>query len=169
MTALFGARDGQWLDALRRQHYPPADNRVPAHLTLFQHLAPALADEIARRLAAEARGRPAPRAWIAGVMKFERGAALRIESPELEAIRARIADAFAPYLRPVDAAPWRPHVTVQNKVDRLAATALQKELAHAVQRRPVEIIGLATWVYRGGPWEPAGRHLFSRSGRRPYS
>ena len=27
--------------------------------------------------------------------------------------------------------------------------------------RPVELAGLATWWYRGGPWEPLSRHMFA--------
>ncbi|HEU5286581.1 MAG TPA: 2'-5' RNA ligase family protein, partial [Sphingomicrobium sp.] len=34
VTAELGAEDFAWLDALRRRHYPPERNRVPAHLTL---------------------------------------------------------------------------------------------------------------------------------------
>ncbi|WP_380877229.1 2'-5' RNA ligase family protein [Sphingomonas sp. DBB INV C78] len=167
VTALFGAADAAWLDGLRRTHYPPERNQVPAHLTLFQHLAPSLVEELGRRLTAETRGDQAPAARIAGIIKFPEGTALRVESPQLEAIRDRLADAFAPYLRPPDAAPWRPHVTIQNRVDRTVAKALQVRMAADFRPRPLEIIGLASWAYRGGPWQPIGRHLFSRSGRSP--
>jgi len=27
--------------------------------------------------------------------------------------------------------------------------------------REVEIAGLASWWYRGGPWEPHSRHMFA--------
>jgi hypothetical protein len=30
-----------WLDSLRRQHFPPKHNFLPAHLTLFHRLSPA--------------------------------------------------------------------------------------------------------------------------------
>ena len=63
----------------------------------------------------------APVARAAGLMNLGRGVAIRIESPDLAAIRERLADAFAPLLTPQDAAGWRPHVTVQNKVERAAA------------------------------------------------
>ncbi|RZL99804.1 MAG: 2'-5' RNA ligase family protein, partial [Sphingomonas sp.] len=42
VTAVFGAEDFAWADGLRRAHFPPDRNIVPAHLTLFHHLAPSL-------------------------------------------------------------------------------------------------------------------------------
>ena len=67
------------------------------------------------------------------------------------------------YLRwkaPQDQAPWRPHITVQNKVAPKAAKALLTELDAAFVPRPLKIAGLASWHYRGGPWEPLSEHRF---------
>ncbi|MGG8914039.1 2'-5' RNA ligase family protein, partial [Escherichia coli] len=62
---------------------------------------------------------------------------------------------------PQDRAGWRPHVTVQNKVEPAVAKALQAELERDFLARRVEIVGLATWWYRGGPWEALSRHMFA--------
>jgi 2'-5' RNA ligase len=161
VSALFGGADHAALDALRRRHFPPERNQLPAHLTLFHHLAPQLAPELRQRLAAETRGIPAPRARIAGLRNLGRGVALRIESPELEEIRERLADAFATMLTPQDSAGWRPHVTIQNKVELSEARALQRALEADFRPRPLLIAGLAAWWYRGGPWEPISRHMFA--------
>ena len=161
VTALFGAADFAWFDALRRAHFPPERNILSAHLTLFHHLAPALARELKQRLTAETRATPPPRAQVTGLMNLGRGVAFRIDSPELEAIRARLADAFAPMLMPQDRVGWRPHVTVQNKVPPAEARALHTQLASDFAPRPVAIAGLASWWYRGGPWEPLSRHMFT--------
>ncbi|MGK6319595.1 2'-5' RNA ligase family protein [Sphingomonas sp. DT-204] len=161
VTAVFGTQDFAWLDDLRRRHYPADRNRVPAHLTLFRHLAPDLAPELKRRLAAVTRGQSAPRGWIAGVLAMDGGVALRVESPELEAIRADLAEAFGAMLIPQDRAGWRPHVTVQNKAAPADARALRAQLAAEITRRPLVITGLAAWHYRGGPWEPLSRHMFA--------
>lgn len=160
VTAIFGERDFALLDGLRRTHFPPERNLVPAHLTLFHHLAPTLAGELKRRLAELARG-GAPQAWLGGVVNLGRGVAFRVESPELEAIRAELAEAFAGVLVPQDRAGWRPHVTVQNKVEPAAVKALQAALVAGFVRRPLAIAGLASWWYRGGPWEPLSRHMFA--------
>jgi hypothetical protein len=161
VTALFGAADAAWLNGLRQRHFPPERNHLDAHLTMFHHIAPDLATELRQRLNAETRGLPAPAARLAGVMSLGRGTAFRIESPELEAIRARLADAFRGMLMPQDQAGWRPHVTVQNKVEPAAARALKAELEAGFAPRPIAIVALGAWWYRGGPWEPLSRHMFA--------
>jgi hypothetical protein len=161
VTALFEPREAAWFDALRLRHFPPERNQLKAHLTMFHHLAPSLERELKQRLVAETRQVPAPDARIAGLMSLGRGVAFRIESVELEDIRDRLAQAFAPLLTPQDRAGWRPHVTVQNKVEPAVAKALQAELERDFRPRSVRIVGLATWWYRGGPWEPLSRHMFA--------
>ena len=165
VSALFGAEDQQRLDALRRAHFPPERNNLPAHLTLFHHLPPSIADELVRRLARLARDHPPPPARLTAVMKLGRGVALRVESEKLGAMRAMLAEAFGDCLTPQDAAPWAPHVTIQNKVTPEVAAALHAEFSQDFRPSPIVIAGLAAWHYRGGPWEPLSRHPFSRSGR----
>ncbi|MGC6401271.1 2'-5' RNA ligase family protein [Sphingomonas sp. FW199] len=161
VTALFGQQDFAWLDGLRRAHFPPERNQVPAHITLFHHLPPAILPELRQRLNAETRGQPAPRAWIAGVVTLGRGTAFRIESPDLAALRDRLADAFTGMLVPQDQAGWRPHVTIQNKVEPHLAKALRAEMEAGFRVRPLAIAGIGCWAYRGGPWEPLSRHMFA--------
>lgn len=161
VTALFGRQDHGWFDAKRREHYPAERNQLAAHLTLFHHLPPSVAEELKHRLAQETRGLRAPAARVTGLISLGRGAAYRIDSPELEAIRARLVDAFAGLLTPQDAGRWRPHVTVQNKVTPALAKVVLAALAQDFEPRPVEIAGLASWWYRGGPWEVHSRHLFA--------
>ncbi len=160
VSALLGPQDFAWLDGLRRAHFPPERNQLSAHLTLFHHLPPSLAPELKQRLA-EITRTARPPAVAAAVISLGRGVAIRIDSPQLGAIRADLANAFAGLLLPQDAAGWRPHVTIQNKVQPAAARTLQATLAHDFTPRPIAIIGLAAWWYRGGPWEPLSRHLFS--------
>lgn len=162
VSAEFGAADFAKLDGLRRAHFPPARNVLPAHLTLFHHLPPSLETEIDARLRHETRGVPAPAALITGVMNLGRGTALRIESSGLSAIRDRLADAFSAMLTPQDRVGWRPHVTIQNKVDPAEARALQAELKASFRTVPLVIAGLAAWHYRGGPWDLIARHAFKR-------
>lgn len=162
VTALFGAADTAFFDDLRVRHFPPERNQLKAHLTMFHHLAPSLERELKQRLVAETKGVAAPTARIAGLMSLGRGVAFRIQSSALEDIRDRLADAFAPLLTPQDRAGWRPHVTVQNKVEPAVAKALQADLERDFRPRSVRIVGLATYWYRGGPWEALSRHLFAQ-------
>lgn len=162
VTALLGAADFALLDGLRRTHFPPERNQLAAHLTMFHHLAPGLSDELGRRLRTETRNMPPPPACLAGLMNLGGGVAFRIESDGLVGIRERLADAFHGSLTPQDAAGWRPHVTVQNKVSAAVARETLAMLSRDFTPRPLEVIGLATWIYRGGPWEPGARYLFRR-------
>jgi hypothetical protein len=52
-----------------------------------------------------------------------------------------------------DSGGWRPHVTIQNKVDPKAARALRRSLERDFQPRPLRIAGLGLHRYLGGPWE----------------
>jgi 2'-5' RNA ligase len=159
VTATFGADDFGWLEGLRRRHFPPDRNQVPAHLTLFHHLSPSLDAELRERLGALSQAETPP-ARITGIMDLGKGTAFRVESEALEQIRAELADAFRGMLTPQDQAPWRAHVTVQNKVERRDAIALQRELAATQFPRPLRIHGLASWRYLGGPWEPVRTYPF---------
>jgi 2'-5' RNA ligase len=152
VTATFGDGDNGWLQALRRTHYPPERNQVPAHLTLLRQLPPSLEAELATRLA-RAAAAPPPRALVAGIMDLGEGTALRIESADLEAIRAELADAFHGALTAQDRS-WSPHITIQNKVTPRVARALQRQLRATFEPRPLAIRALAAWRYLGGPWEP---------------
>ena len=159
VTAELGAADFAWLDGLRRQHYPPERNQVPAHLTLFHALAPSAESELRGRLAGLAAG-PAPATRIAGIMDLGGGVALRVVSDDLDAIRAALADDLHGLLGAQDAGGWRPHITIQNKVAPKVARDLVRSLERDLQPRPLRIAGLAFHRYLGGPWERLGLFPF---------
>jgi hypothetical protein len=93
-------------------------------------------------------------------MDLGEGTALRIESEALEEMRADLADALHGLLTPQDAAPWRPHVTIQNKVEPGEARGLQRKLKGEFRPRPLAIRALASWRYRDGPWEAIKTYAF---------
>ncbi len=82
----------------------------------------------------------------------------------LEEVRAAIADEFRAVLTAQDARPWRPHVTIQNKVepDEARRTLASVRAGHVPYDTLVE--ALALWHYRGGPWEAAGEFRFGADG-----
>ena len=159
VSALLDPESFAWLDGLRRAHFPAERNHLDAHLTLFHALPPSLEPELRRRLASLTRGRPLA-AEASGFVGLGRGVAVRIVSPPLVALREELAEAFHGVLTPQDAAGWRPHVTVQNKVSPAEARDLLALLSGGFRRRRMEIVGLAAWWYRGGPWEPLARFPF---------
>ena len=132
---------------------------MPAHLTLFRHLPPSVEGELGRRLAVYA-ATPAPGAMIAGVIDLGQGTAFRVESEGLEDIRHDLALALGGLLTPQDMSSWRPHVTIQNKVEPKEAKRLQARLRAGFERRPLTIRELAVWRYLGGPWELAKQFTF---------
>jgi hypothetical protein len=167
VTATLGSADQRRFDALRAAHFPPERNYLRAHLTLFHHLPPARGEELVRllqQIAADA----APLACVTEVYALGRGTAYRVDSPELLAMRARIAEWFAPDLTPQDAAKPRLHITVQNKVDPATARALLGELQRDFRPAPLNITGFAVHHYRGGPWELHTQIPFRGPARRRY-
>lgn len=159
VTADFTTSDFAWLNGLRRAHYPAEHNRVPAHLTMFQGLPPSAIDEVRRQLVLHSDERP-PLATVAGLMNLANGVAFRVVSDELEAIREAIADHFHGMLSAPDAAGWRPHVTVQNKVAPKQAKALLEALERDFRPRLLGIAGISVHRYRGGPWETLATYKF---------
>jgi hypothetical protein len=159
VTAEVGDRDLAWLDRLRRTHYPRERNDVAAHLTIFRALPPSAETEVRTRLAVLAN-EPPPGASIEGVMDLGGGVALRVVSPDLDCIREQLADGLHGLLCAQDAAGWRPHVTIQNKVAPKVARALMSSLERAFAPRPLSIKGLGLHRYLGGPWEKLGIYTF---------
>ena len=159
VTADFAPDDFAWLEGLRRAHYPAEQNRVPVHLTMFQGLPPSAVDEVKQQLSLHSAG-PAPRATIGGLMNLSGGVAFRVISDELESIREAVADHFHGLLCGPDAAGWRPHVTIQNKVPPRQAKALLDALQRDFRPRPLGIAGLSVHRYRGGPWETVAQYRF---------
>ncbi len=154
----------QRLDALRRAHFPPALNKIPAHLTLFHHLPGDQADKVVDVVAEAVRSIPPFTIAVPGLRKLGRGVALSMTSPELDGVRGAIAARFADGLIPQDRQSFRPHVTIQNKVDPKVAATLYDRLTADFTPWSATAEALLLWRYRGGPWEAAGRFDFSRAG-----
>ena len=152
LTAELAPEDFSWLDALRRHHFPPERNQLPAHLTMFHALPPSAEGEVRQALKSLSREQ-APRAFVSSVMNLGGGVAFRIASEELDRMRGYIADHFHGLLTAQDAAGWSAHVTIQNKVAPRVARALIDALGATYDRRPLRISGLGLHRYLGGPWE----------------
>lgn len=159
VTAAFSDADFAWLDGLRRAHFPPERNRVPAHLTLFHALPPSAEAEIRHRLGEIVRRR-APAASLGGVMDLGGGVAFRVVSPELDAIRGELAHDLSGLLSAQDNAGWRPHVTIQSKVAPRQARELKETLERGFQMRPIAIAGLTLERYLDGPWQRLASYPF---------
>jgi len=94
---------------------------------------------------------------VAGLRKLGRGVALSVNSPELLQLRRSLAERFADVLTPQDRQGFRPHVTIQNKVDPDVANTLHDQLAADFAPWSARAEALLLWHYRGGPWDAAAR------------
>ena len=141
-----------WFEDLRQSHFPTHRNRVPAHLTLFHALPGEHEQTIRDALAAACRARRPMRLNVRGPWSLGRGVAYRLASPELESLRGDLAVTFAPWLTRQDQAPFRPHITVQNKAEPSDAKVLLETLQQAFEPFDVSAEGLLLWRYLGGPW-----------------
>jgi 2'-5' RNA ligase superfamily len=161
LTLMLDADTQAWLDALRRAHFPPERNLVPAHVTLFHALPGAELDSVLAAISEECRGAAPIEARIGPPRFLGRGVALAVAAPAVEALRGRLAARWREWLSPQDRQGWRPHATVQNKVTADRARALQAELTASLPVRAGRAEGLLLWRYRGGPWEPQGTFAFA--------
>jgi hypothetical protein len=159
VTAEIAPRDLSWLDQLRRAHYPAERNRIPAHLTMFHALPPSAEREVRVSLARFA-SEPPPNASIRGLMNLGGGVAFRVVSTDLDCIRNNLAHDFRGLLGAQDAAGWRPHVTIQNKVPAKEARALLERLDSQFIPQSLAISGLGLHRYLEGPWERIAAFAF---------
>ena len=159
VTAQLARPDQAWLDDLRRRHFPPERNQLPAHLTIFHALAPSAEPEVRSRLSELVR-QARPHAHIAGLMNLGGGVAYRVVSDDLDRIRGQLSESLHGLLGAQDAGGWRPHITIQNKVAPRQARELQAELESGFRPRPLAISGLGLHRYLGGPWEELAIYPF---------
>lgn len=149
-------------DALRSAHFPAHRLVVGAHVTLF-HALPSDVDVVSGMAVVVEAEQPFP-IKVTGVRFLGRGVAFMLESARLAHLRDRLRSRWSERLTPQDRQPWRPHVTIQNKADPVVAKALYARLSAEFEPYVVTATGLALWIYRGGPWEDAGRLPFQDRG-----
>jgi 2'-5' RNA ligase len=152
LTLALDAASEAFFEAARQRWFPPERNLIPAHVTLFHHLpgedGARLAAALARLCAAQ---RPAP-VTVGGLRFLGRGVAYTLAAPEVAAFRAELARLWAGDLTAQDRQPWRPHVTVQNKVEPPVARALHERLLRDFVPFGATAVGVRLWRYLGGPW-----------------
>ncbi len=149
-----------WFDDLRQSHFPRHRNRVPAHLTLFHALPGQYERSIVETLKAACQDRRPFALDVRNPWSLGRGVAYRLGSPDLDDLHQELAEAFAPWLTRQDQAPFRPHITIQNKVEPDEARQLLEHLQLEFEPFHIFAEGLLLWRYLGGPWALVGRFGF---------
>ena len=161
LSLALAVEDHARLDRLRDAHFPPERNFLAAHVTMFHHLPGAEHDAIAAALKEACSETPPFQVRVALLQSLGRGVALALDSDALIRLRAGLARRWAAWLTAQDRQSYRPHVTVQNKVDPKLAKALLAELSFGFAPWTMAASGLSLWWYRGGPWETAGTFPFA--------
>lgn len=156
-------RSFAYFDELRRRHFPPERNFLSAHITLFHHLPGGEIDEIAAHLKEITRRTGALDLEFAGWRSLGRGVAMNVSSPGLAAVREEIGRRWADVLTPQDKQPFRPHITIQNKVEPSVAKRLLTSLEGEPLPETGSAMGLDLWKYLGGPWKEVASFPFSPS------
>lgn len=85
---------------------------------------------------------------VTGVRNLGRGVAFILESESLARLHAELARAFSGWLTPQDRQPFRPHITIQNKVSTEEARQLYDDLRTRFSRWTVTGVGLTLWLSR---------------------
>lgn len=149
------------VDALRMQHFPPERNVLPAHVTLF-HALPG-EHELAVQDTLESIVAETPRfhLLLPSVRLFGKGVALDVDCPPLLHLRSRLAAAWRGWLGRQDQQPYRPHITIQNKVTPEEAKRLYQQLSATWQPLHGQATALLLWRYVGGPWEFVFEYAFA--------
>lgn len=160
MTLTLDQELSRRLTSLRSRYFPRERNFLDAHLTLFHALPGSERLSITQTLERLARDTLPMPARTAGVLDFGGGAAFLMEVDGLDDLHARLRERWKPWLTAQDDRKLKPHVTIQNKVDRETARATQ-EAMRAMPQFEGQAVGLALWHYRGGPWEEAEKFPFS--------
>lgn len=131
---------------------------------MFHSFAPSLLAELKDFLLRLTAEFAAPQAMISGVMDLGTGTAIALASSELLELRAMIAEHFHGSLTDQDLYEPRPHITIQNKVSKREARALQAALQLEVEIKadsgPFAFPALELHHYQGGPWELTKRSAF---------
>ncbi len=166
VTAALPPEIASWAEGLRREHYPAHRNHLHAHVTMFHSFAPSLLEELKSYLPRIASQYSPLEGRVTGVMDLGKGTAIALESPQLLSLRAEIADHFHGSLTDQDLYEPRPHITIQNKVTKEEARALQAALALEIEPRSFAFPALELHLYEGGPWTFIKRAAFRRAPRR---
>lgn len=149
-----------WFEDLRQSHFPRHRNQVPAHLTLFHALPGEHERAVAQVLKAACQMRRPLQMDVRSPWSLGRGVAYRLASSDLDQVHGELAEAFAPWLTRQDRAPFRPHITIQNKAEPEEAHQLLEHLQMEFEPFQIFAEGLLLWRYLGGPWALVDRFDF---------
>ena len=148
-------------NTLRQEHFPPERNFLDAHVTLF-HKLPGERETSIKETLRETSSHSLFELSFSSLRFLSKGVAVNVESSELVELRKKLVTTWKDWLEPQDKQPFKPHVTVQNKVTPEAAMMLLEHLQKTWTPLTGSGTGLLLWRYLGGPWELVETFPFSK-------
>ena len=142
-----------FFEGMRRKHFPPERNQIPAHLTLFHSLPDT--EAVSTVLEQMASHEPPFRVAVTGLRSLGRGVAYKCASAALLRLHAGLVEAFDEHLNAQDRQRFGPHIVIQNKATPEQARHLLGELERTFHALEADAVGMDLWHYLGGPWELA--------------
>lgn len=149
------------LNALRKKHFPPEKNFLDAHITLFHKLPGEREESLKETLQTIADTTSIFNLTFITLRFLGKGVAVNVESAELLELRKKLAAMWQTNLEAQDKQPFKPHVTIQNKVTPEEAKVLLEHLSKDWTHFIGQGVSLLLWRYVGGPWELVDRFAFS--------
>jgi 2'-5' RNA ligase len=159
LTLRLAAATQERFAAERAELFPPGRTAVGAHVTLFHALPAYLCEDVETQLD-RLIGAPGFPVAVTEPYLLGRGVAYRLASEEAELLHHGLQERWRPHLTRQDAQPFRPHVTVQNKVEPEVARATLERLRMGFRPETTQAVGLELWRYDGGPWDLVRRSPF---------
>jgi 2'-5' RNA ligase len=150
-------------DAERAELFPPGRTAVGAHVTMFHALPAYLRPDVEAELS-RVTTIPVFPVEVTDVMPLGSGVAYRLHADEAALLHRRLQARWRAHLTRQDAQPFRPHVTVQNKVDPEVARATLERLRTSFSPEVTRAVGVELWRYEGGPWTLLRRWALAAAG-----
>lgn len=160
LTLKLDPKTFDFFNQLRQQHFPPARNFLPAHITLFHALPGDQETKIKQTLQALCSQTAVLPLTFPDLRFLGKGVAVEVECPQFVQLRQQLAQHWHAWLSRQDQQKYRPHITLQNKVTADQARSLYEQLANDWNPLHGKGEGLLLWYYKGGPWELAGDFAF---------
>lgn len=147
--------------AIRARYFPPHLNKISAHVTLFHALPGSrlatIEDDIDYLCTkAKAFEIEIKKPFLLG----KGGVGLRVAAPEAKRIHTHLKGEWKKFLSKQDNGGFKPHYTVQNKVEPEVAKATLETLEKEVEDMQGLVDGLTLWRYDKGYWKDKKDFVF---------
>ncbi len=143
------------INALRKKYFPPQLNRTPAHLTLFHALPHSRLDSIISTLETLGASTAPFTINTSAPFRMRRGVGVNVGvgADRAKRVHKELRDAWLEFLSEQDSGGWKPHWTVQNKVDsEEEAAGAYEEIRGDFKGAEGRATGMGLWRYERGRW-----------------